>query len=182
MEVEIKAKVKNFTNLKNRLIKLGAKLEKRKKQLDIFYKPKKEARSTLRPGSYILRIRESGNDKFLTLKALTPIKGAWEEYELRIDNAKEMQKILEKLDLVRVFSINKIRITAQLGDFELNLDKVKELGNYIEIGLIDKDGKKAQNKIRELYSKLGISEKQLERRGYGEIIAANMGIKSNGIK
>ena len=182
MEVEIKAKVKNFTNIKNKLIKFGAKLERRKKQVDIFYKPKKEVRSTLRPGSYILRTRESGNDKFLTFKALTPIKGAWEEYEVRIDNTKEMQKILERLDLVRVFSINKIRISAQLGDFELNLDRVKELGNYIEIGLIDTDGEKAQNKIIELYSKLGISEKQLERRGYGEIIIANMGIKSNGIK
>lgn len=182
MEVEIKAKVKNFTNIKSKLIKLGAKLEKSKKQLDVFYKPKKEVRSTLRPGSYILRIRESGNNKFLTFKALTPIKGVWEEHELRIDNTNEMKKILERLNLVRVFSINKIRITARLGDFELNLDRVKELGNYIEIGLIDKDGEKAQNKIREVYSKLGISEKQLERRGYGEIIVASMGIKSNGIK
>lgn len=182
MEVEIKAKLKNLSDIKNKLLKLGAKLGKSKKQLDVFYKPKNEVKSTLRPGLYILRIRESGDDKLLTFKALTPIKGVWEEYEVKIDNIKEMQKILEKLGLVKVFTIHKIRIPGKLGDFEFNLDKVEELGNYIEIGLIAKDGGKAQHKIRELYSKLGIRDNQLERRGYGEIISAQIGIKSNGIK
>ncbi len=182
MEVEIKAKLKNLSIVKNKLLKLGAKLGKSKKQLDNFYKSKNKARSTLKPGSYILRIRESGNDKFLTFKALTPIKGVWEEYEVRIDSTKEMQKILEKLDLIKVFSIEKLRIPGKLGEFEFNLDKVKGLGSFIEIGLIAKDGEKAQNKIIELFSKLGISKKQLERRGYGEIVSAKMGIKSNGIK
>ncbi len=182
MEGEIKAKLKNLSGIKNKLLKLGAKLGKSKKQLDIFYKPKNEVRSTLRPGLYILRIRESGNDKFLTFKALTPVKGVWEEDETRIDNVKEMQKILEKLGLVKVFSIEKIRIPGQLGKFKFNLDKVKEIGSYVEVELIDKNGERAQNKIRELYSELGISEQQLERRGYGEIVSAKMGIKSNGVK
>ena len=182
MEVEIKAKLKNLVSVKNKLLELGAKLGKSKKQIDIFYKPKNEVRATLKPSSYILRVRESGDDKFLTFKALTPIKGVWEEYEVRIDNTKEIQKILERIGLVKVFSIEKIRIPGHLGKFEFNLDKVKELGSFIEIGLIAKDGEKAQNKIKELYSKLGISEKQLERRGYGELVAAKMGIKSNGIK
>ena len=182
MEVEIKAKLKNLLGVKNKLLKLGAKLGKSKKQTDVFYKPKNEVRSTLRPGLYILRVGESANDKFLTFKALTSIKGVWEEYEVGIDNIKETQKILEKIGLVKVFSIEKIRIPGHLGKFEFNLDKVKELGFFIEIGLIAEDGEKAQNKIKELYSKLGISEGQLERRGYGELVAAKMGIKSNGIK
>jgi len=182
MEVEIKAKLKNLSAIKNKLLKLGAKLGKSKEQLDIFYKPKNKVLATLRPGSYILRVRESGNDKFLTFKALTPIKGVWEEYEVKIDNTKEIQKILEKLGLVKVFSIEKTRIPGHLGKFEFNLDKVKELGSFFEIGLIARDGERAQNEIRELFSQLGISEKQLERRGYGELVTTKMGIKSNGIK
>jgi len=182
MEVEIKAKLKNLSGIKNKLLKLGAKFRESKKQIDVFYKPKNEVHSTLRPGLYILRVRESSNDKFLTFKALTSIKGVWEEYEVRIDNTKEMQKILEKIGLVKVFAIEKIRIPGHLGKFEFNLDEVKELGSFIEIGLVAKDGEKAQNKIKELYSKLGISENQLERRGYGELVVAKMGIKSNGIK
>jgi len=182
MEVEIKAKLKNLSVIKNKFLKLGAKLGKSKKQLDIFYKPKNEVLSTLKPGSYILRVRKSGNDKLLTFKALTPIKGVWEEYEVGIDNTKEIQKILEKLGLVKVFSIEKTRIPGHLGKFEFNLDKVKELGVFIEIGLVAKNGENAQNEIRKLFLELGISEEQLERRGYGEIISAKMGIKSNGIK
>ena len=182
MEVEIKAKLKSLSGVKNKLLELGAKLGKSKKQLDVFYKPKNQVRATLRPGLYILRVRESSNDKFLTFKALTPIKGVWEEYEVRIDDTKEIQKILEKIGLVKVFSIEKTRVPGHLGKFEFNLDKVKGLGLFIEIGLIAKDGEKAQNKIKELYPKLGISEGHLERRGYGELIAAKMGIKSNGIK
>lgn len=182
MEVEIKVKLKNLNSIKNKLLKLGAKLGKSKKQIDIFYKPKNKVRSTLKPGSFILRIRQSGKDKFLTFKALTSIKGVWEEYEVQIDNVREMQKIIEKLGLVKIFSLEKIRIPGRLEKFELNLDKVKELGSYMEIELIDKDGIRAQNKIRELFLKLGVSENQLERRGYGEIVSAKMGIKSKGIK
>jgi adenylate cyclase class 2 len=182
MEVEIKVKLKNLNSIKNKLLKLGAKIGKSKKQLDIFYKPKNKAWSTLEPGSYILRVRESNGDKFLTFKALTSIKGAWEEYEVKIDNIRAMQKIIERLGLIKVFSLEKVRIPGRLGKFEFNLDKVKEIGSYMEIGLIDKDGIRAQNKIRELFSKLGVSENQLERRGYGEIVSAKMGIKSKGIK
>lgn len=182
MEVEIKAKLKDLSHIKDKLLKSGAKLGKSKRQLDIFYKHKERAWDTLRPGSYILRVRESGNDKFLTFKSLTPIKGVWEEYEVRIDGTKEIKKILKKLDLIPVFSIEKVRISGSLGKFKFNLDKVKNLGSFVEVELIDKNGKKAQNEIRKLFSRLGISEKQLERRGYGEIISEKMGIKSDGIK
>lgn len=79
-------------------------------------------------------------------------------------------------------TLTKERIPGKLGEFSFNLDNIKELGLYIEVELIDEDGKRAQDKIKQLLFKLGISENQLERRGYIEIIFEAQGMKFNGQK
>lgn len=182
MEVEIRAKIENLTDLKERLIDLGAEFGVQRKQFDAIYKRKGKERDTQGPGSYILRIRDSDNGKFLTFKALTERQGAWEEYELEIDNVKEAKKILQRIDFVEVLTLTKERISGKLGEFNFNLDNIKELGSYIEVELISNNSKEAQDKIKQFLFRLGISEEQLERRGYVEIIFESLGVKSSGQK
>ncbi|MBZ9572206.1 class IV adenylate cyclase [Patescibacteria group bacterium] len=182
MEIEIRAKIENLTNLKKKLINLGATLGTQRRQFDVIYKKKGEEGTDQGPGSYILRIRDSDKGKFLTFKALTERRGVWEEYELKIDNVKEAKKILEKIGFIKALTLTKERTPGKLDEFNFNLDNIKELGSYIEVELIDDDGRKAQEKIKQLLFKLGISENQLERRGYPEIIFEAQGMRFNGQK
>jgi len=51
----------------------------------------------------------------------------------------------------------------------LNFDRVKGLGDFLEIELISDNGEEAQKEIKQFFKELGINEDKLERRGYGEL-------------
>lgn len=169
MEVEIKVKIEDIEDIVERLKKLDALIEKPKKQVDCYFMRKDHEMGTYRAGDFIVRIRDCEKGKFLTYKEITDRKGIWKEHEVKIDNLREMESILKSIGLIEVFKINKERISGKVGKFSFNVDNVKELGKYIEVELIEDDGEKAQEKIKDFYQKLGISKDQLERRGYGEL-------------
>lgn len=169
MEVEIKAKISDFGALKKKLQKLGAKFENPKKQLDIYFEKKDQDPGVFNIGRFIVRVRYCDRGYFLTYKELTKTRGIWKEYETGIENPEEMIKILESLDLKEFYHIEKERISGKISKFRFNLDKIKGLGNFMEVELISDDGERAQEEIKNLYSKIGIRDDELERRGYGEL-------------
>jgi len=169
MEVEIKAKIKDLNDVLSKLKRLNASIAPSKKQTDCYFQQKDHEMGTYRIGDFIVRIRDCEKGKFLTYKEITKRKGVWKEYEVSIDNLEEMESILKSIGLIEVFKINKERISGNVGKFSFNVDDVKELGKFIEVELIEDDGEKAQEEIKDFYKKLGISENQLERRGYGEL-------------
>ena len=178
MEVEVKAKVDNLEEIKNKLRDLGTTFDKRiKKEEDFYYKIGSEIYN-FEPGSFVLRVRDGNKGKLLTFKALTDRYGVWDEHEVKIDNIEEMKKILEKSRFTLAYQVSKERISGTLDEFSFNLDKVKELGDYIEVELISNDAEKAQDRIKDFLKKLEIKENQFERRGYPEIIAGNKGYHS----
>jgi len=179
MEVEIKAKIEDFKDLKSKLKKLGATFEESKKQLDTYFVDKNRDSGIIKIGDFITRIRECEKGKFLTYKEITGKWGVWEELETGIDNTEETAKILKRLGLRELFRLNKNRISGKTEKFKFNLDKVEKLGDYIEVELISDNGEKAQEEIKGLFKRLEIEENQLERRGYGELwqIAHGGGIK-----
>ncbi len=148
---------------------MGATFGKLKKELDIYFLKKDQDPAVFQIGRFIIRIRHCDEGKFITYKEITKTRGAWKEYETKIENPEEMTKILENLHLVEFWRIEKERIPGKLSKFNFNLDKVKGLGNFLEIELISENGEKAQKEIKELFKKLSISENQLERKGYVEI-------------
>jgi predicted adenylyl cyclase CyaB len=94
-----------------------------------------------------------------------------------------MRNILEKSNFSHVFSIIKTRTIGKLGEFELCIDDVKELGKYLEIALHSEDLKNAEGakeKISNLIAELGFDESNVEHRGYAAIISQNMGVKFEG--
>jgi len=129
------------------------------------------------PGDWILRIRTSGDQKTLTIKVLTEIRGAWVEHETGIDNEEQARKIAETMGLVNVFTFNKKRLFGRMGEFEVLLDDVKELGKFMEVALESDEKEDARNRIIAFMKTLGIKEKAVERRGYGEIMGEKLGHK-----
>ena len=182
MEVEVKAKVKDMVELKKKFEDMGASFNTPVSQVDAYFKPKGFDEKPEGPGSWIVRIRDSNDKKTLTLKALTEILGAWVEYETAIENGEQARKILDTMGLVNVFTLNKKRSYGKIGEFEVLLDDVKELGEYLEVALESDEKEKTREKIINFMKSAGISESDIERRGYGEIIGEKLGHRFGGMR
>ena len=66
-------------------------------------------------------------------------------------------------------TVYKTRSIAKKGSYEISLDSVKNLGDFIEVEHIvdmDVDSKKAQEDMWDFLSKLGIDQKDEVTRGY----------------
>ena len=180
MEIETKIKTDDLEAMKNKLVEMGAEFWDTVIQEDDWFKQKGKEMETQKPGSYILRIRKQGERSFFTFKALTETTGAWVEHETTIDNPDEMQEILKKIGFKKMITITKERTVGKLGEFGVCIDKVKELGNYVEFEIISDDVEQGKKKIDDLFKKLKVSEEQVEHRGYAAIIFQNMGVKFEG--
>lgn len=179
MEVEVRVKVDNLEEIKNKLIALGAEFYKEKIQVDSFFKRKGEELAPAGPGNVLLRVRESDKNK-LTFKALTEQTGVWIEHETEISNPEETKLMLEKIGFSKVTTMTKKRISGKLDEFELCLDDIKELGTYLEIALDSSDGEAAKKKLIELLNKLGFDESQIIHKGYGAMLFERLGVKFEG--
>ncbi len=182
MEIEVKARIDDIGNIKNKLAAMGAVFNSSVVQHDMYFKHNTFDRNNQGPGDVIVRIRRCGGKAELTTKTLTEILGAWEEHETGIENPAEMEKILLLSGFINVFDINKIRTLGNLGDFEICLDDTKELGKYIEVSIISDEKEKTREKIINFLRGLGINESMIEKRGYGEIIGEKLGHKFGGMR
>jgi len=181
MEIETRAKVKDLSKIRKKLIELGAKFTRAEQQDDSYFKPKGTKMENQGPGSFITRIRK-GNKITLTVKELTDRSGVWREYETEVSDLEQTKRILGKLGLVNIFDINKKREHGKIDDMAICLDDIKQLGTYLEVEIITGNPKEGKKKIAGLFKKLGIKESQIEHRGYARIISENMGIKFNNVK
>jgi adenylate cyclase, class 2 len=176
MEIEVKAKITQLFPIKQQLQKLGVHFSKPDKQIDHYYKQRGKEKEPQGPGSALLRVRERGKKIEVTIKKLTDRKGVWEEYEVTAFD-KNIFKILHAIGFVQVFTITKTRVEGSYKQYQLCLDNIKELGNYIEVEKFGTNGERIQKEIILFLKALGIQEKQIERRGYAQILFMNMGVK-----
>jgi predicted adenylyl cyclase CyaB len=179
MEIEARVKVDDLEKVKSQLTGLGAEFYKEKVQVDSIFKRKGEELAPQGPGGFILRVRESDKNT-LTLKALTEKAGVWVEHETEVSNVEEAKQILLKADFSKVFTMTKKRISGRLGDFELCLDDIKELGTYIEVALDSPDSRKSKEKIVRLLNKLGFEESQIIHKGYVAMLFERLGVTFSG--
>ncbi len=183
MEIEVKVRLKDLESIKKRLLEKGAVFGEPVVQEDMYFKePGFDPNRIQGPGDIIVRVRREDGKSILTLKALTEILGAWKEHETEIANPEEMENILKTAGFVNAFNINKSRAVGELGEFELCVDDVKELGKYMEVSVISEEKEKTRNRIIAFLKELGFEEKDIEKRGYGEIIGEKLGHKFDGMR
>jgi len=137
IEVEIKIKIDNFDEIKERVAQKG-KLIKSINQVDEYYIPSHRDFFAQKPFPVEwLRIR-TNPDKVVfeyDLSINKNEKGEQEcaqEYETEISDPEEFRKILNFLDFKKVVVVDKQREYWNCGDIEVALDKVKDLGSFIE--------------------------------------------------
>lgn len=181
LEIEVKVKLDNLHKTKALLSKMGVAWGKTKVLIDHYFRLKEKVREDQGPGSYVLRVRKN-KENFLTMKLLTERRGVWEEYETKIEDPETLEKILQKAGFATVCLFHKKRTSGKLGKFSLELDQIEELGDYLEVEIIGKDGEKMQEEIKDFFKKLDLPEENIERRGYPEIVMESQGIKFLGQK
>ena len=164
MEIEIRAKINNIKNVEQCIVGLGAKLVKQKRQTDKYFG---EINLFKKLGySFLMRVRNEGDKKFLTYKGAESKKdGVWEEYEFNIDNEIMAEAMLKAMGLEKIIKVNKKRIEYKLDGLTICLDAIEDLGCFVEIESQD-DNDIDKDKLKKIMDKLNIKENQILHKGY----------------
>ena len=102
------------------------------------------------------------------------------EHETQIADPKAARSILKAAGFSLCLTMTKKRIPRKLGEFEMCLDDIKELGTHLEVALDSQDGALAKKKIVELLGKLGYKESDIIHKGYVVILFERMGVEFKG--
>jgi adenylate cyclase class 2 len=175
IEVEVKAHVTDFKEIKDKLSLIGAREVKTEYQEDIYFNaPDRDFTQT----DEALRIRKItskyGNEIILTYKGakLDDLSKTREEIEVNIENVENTKLILEKLGFKPVQPVKKDRIYYNINEYIITLDTVHDVGNFMEIekGLNEEANyQESLDEIFNLYAKLGVKD-GFERRSYLELL------------
>lgn len=179
IEVEIKVKIENFGEIKEKVSERG-KLIKEIKQVDNYYIPCQRDFFALKPHPVEwLRIRTNPDkvifeyDRSINKKADGEQDYA-EEYEVEISDIGNFKKILGFLDFKYVTTVEKQREYWMCGDIEVALDDIKGLGYFIEAEAKGdfKDTKEAKNACITFLESLGIKdvENTQIKKGYPQLL------------
>lgn len=165
-EVKIKLTEQEFKHL-DFLLKKDAEYLKEIHHLDTYYSPKEN--SFLNQDRIVdwLRIGERGGKKILNYKHWYDVH--CDEYEVEINDSTNLDKIFQALQLEKVAVVDKVRKTYfYQNKYEFALDKVKDLGYFVEIEI-----KNYQFSVMEEYDALlkvaksfQLNLDHIDRKGY----------------
>ena len=170
-EIEIKLKVKDFTEIEKQLVERGCVLSKPFAQHDVIYS---EGGSTeewrhAKDGDKVVRIRRSKDTAELTLKVHRSREGDSLEYETEVKDSKTMHQILLMLGYTSEVEVKKVRRQGKLDGYSVCLDQVEELGSFIEMEKLTADSADPEAIREELFrvlESIGLSRVDEETRGY----------------
>ncbi|MFH0978380.1 MAG: class IV adenylate cyclase [Candidatus Woesearchaeota archaeon] len=186
-EVEVKVQID---------AQIAAKLKARLKEIAIFGKIAKQKDEYYTPAhrSFVepeypfewLSIRQRGEITILNYKHFHPenaqVHTHCEEYETEVANPEQLRKIFISLDVKKLVTIEKERETYLYKDeFEVAIDKVKELGFYVEIEAKKDFGSvsAARKKIGEFAKSIELDISSPDLRGYPYLLMEKKGLLEN---
>ena len=183
IEIEIKIAVDNFEEIKTKVSAIG-KLIKSIHQIDEYYDPAHRDFLTRKPQPIEwLRLRTNPDKVVFEYTRAMNIHADGnyeygEEYETEISDKEEFKKILNFLDFKKVVTVDKRREYWDCGDLEIALDKIKDLGDFIEVEAKGdfKTADEARRACFNFLDNLGIKNaRQIEiKKGYPIMILEKM--------
>lgn len=178
IEIEIKAKITNPKIAFEKIQDIGGVYSHTEIQRDIYFNGEsKDFKKT----DEALRIREipDGDDfiNILTFKGpkLDSETKTRKEIEVSIDNKENMTDILINLGYKPSAIVNKVRRIFKYDEYTITVDKLNELGYFIEIEFVAEDTENIdsiQEKIFEIFKKMDITE-GFEKASYLELLEKN---------
>lgn len=173
MEIKIRLTKEEYDNLNN-LMKTKGRLLLESNQQDIYY----QSNYLIGDMNKSLRIRTSGNKKILTYKNNNNNNNKMycEEYEVEIDNSGNLEKIFDSIGLAKITIVNKNRkIYNYFDKYEVSLDKVDNLGYFIEIEVkeIINDYLEEYDDLLKISKSLGLNLNNIEQKRYPQLMINN---------
>jgi len=171
IEIEVKAKIKNFDDIISRLKEIGCILNQPVTQDDCVYNKKGINPKDKSHGTPVLRIREQLGRITFTLKKNRNNELDCIEKEVDVTDKDTLKDILELLDFEKTVEVHKKRRRGKYNDYEICLDEVDGLGSFIEIEkMSEEDGEKVQNELFNFLKTLGIKDEDRILIGYDSMM------------
>ncbi len=152
VEIEIQVNIENSKSLIDFLEKNG-QFKSEEHQKDEYFSPTHRNFIEVRPVKEWLRLRDSDGKYSINYKNWYFDEDGksrhCDEYETKVEDLAQIKKILEVLNFKSIVKVDKIRKTWIYKDYEIAIDSVKELGDFVEIEYINKDEKVDPKKVTE---------------------------------
>ncbi len=179
-EIEIKIKISNPDEIEKKILEKGRFIKERK-QTDKYFVPQNQDWFEIKPVSKYLRIRYEDDKHHLNYTDAKydnkTVLLTSDEYEFNIEDPKTAEEFLKQLGHELKVTVTKTRKYFQVENFEIVLDNIKELGNFIEIEAKKDFGnaKKTRQACFDFAKELGIQLNQSEYKssGYPNMILEN---------
>lgn len=124
---------------------------------------------------YVVRTRESEQGSTLTYKSFQGnADGGWVEIESAVNDISAIKDILRNIGQVDYLLISKQRLSGTIDDVEVNIDYVENLGLFVEMEIFDQNVNLGRRKLLSLAEKIGLSEENIETRGYVQLMEEKM--------
>lgn len=135
-EIEIQLQIENSNEL-NKFLDRKAKFIGEEHQVDKYFSPKGGKFLKPRPITEWLRLRDSSGKKSINYKNWHHDKDGrsnyCDEYETPLESLDQMEKIFTALNFEPVVVVDKIRKVFRYKDYEISIDSIKDLGDFVEI-------------------------------------------------
>lgn len=158
IENEVKYQIKNVSKIKENLSSLNFSLIENIHQEDYYFSP--PHKNFFGTKKYYLRLRRNDSEGIFAYHVVLNNLQT-KEWEIKIDDFKTLLTILKLLDFKIDCIIKKDRLIYKKKDIKIMIDKVKELGNFVEIEYCGKLTKEVQKQFAFLVRTLQLKEKNL---------------------
>lgn len=173
-EIEVKAKIENIENIKDKLLNLGCTFNDVLFQKDIIFLQNGIEFGDIKKGMPVLRIRNSNGVVLLTLKKTIIDENELIklEKEVVVSDENEMISMLESMEYHEVLVVNKKRIECKYNEISICIDEVDGLGSFIEVEILSDDDreKELQDYLFTFLKSLDVYEKDRVFKGYDTLI------------
>ena len=183
-KVELQIIIKNPTAVERKLKKIGKYIGARKQIDKYFILPYRDFFKKEPPLEY-LRVRFEKGKNHLNYSFLHFGKDGWlratDEYETPVAKPEIVEEIFKKIGLIPKVTVIKTRKYFDCDNFEVTLDKVKDLGNFMEIEAKRNLGgiNKTRKACLDFLNKLNIKYEMRAQMGYPRMLYQKLEKRKN---
>lgn len=180
LEAELKVSLGDLTaeELAERAIALGFVPGEQVRERDLYFNG---ADRDFRRTDEALRLRQvqrlpdGPQESLVTYKGpkLDQVSNARTEYETGVSDGETAARLLEALGYRPFATVEKLRRTYRRGEVTLCLDKVTDLGDFLELEILasgEEEREAAVARLLALLEELGVPRDRLSRRSYLELL------------
>lgn len=175
-EIEIQVQVEKIKPLIDLLEKEG-KFEFENRQIDEYFTPAHRNFAEKKPVAEWLRLRDSDGKYSITYKKwhynANSSQNFADEHETSVSDFDQLRKIFIALDMRPVVKVSKIRKVYLYEDYEIALDKVEGLGDFVEVewkGSREIDPEKVINQMKFFLKSLNLGKITKNDVGYAYML------------